>query len=68
MKSALYVLLAMMPPTLPAAMKTACGLCLAIQASVAAWFNRSSSCRGTVSISQASAPSRRTNALPTIPR
>src|SRR5215469_11498782 len=57
-----------MPPTVAAAMNTACGRFCANQSATAAWSRRSICWRGTVSISQSSRASRRTNAEPTMPR
>ena len=56
-----------MPPTLAAAIKTACGLVFSIHASTAAWRVRSSSARdsenGTINLRQASKQRRTDHAL-----
>src|ERR1700753_2984231 len=57
-----------MPPTLAAARNTTFGFLLANHANTAAWSQRSSSRRPAVSNSTFSPASRRTSALPTMPR
>src|SRR5690348_17546932 len=57
-----------MPPTRAAAMNTACGRLVVIQASTADAWRRSQSTCVTVRISHCSAANRRTSASPTRPR
>ncbi|MEZ0078422.1 hypothetical protein ACVI8K_003384 [Bradyrhizobium barranii subsp. barranii] len=68
MNSARSVLLATMPPTLAAARKITCGRVLANQSNTAAWLQRSTSRRSTVTSRTSSRASRRTSAAPTMPR
>src|SRR5215467_4906750 len=68
MKSAGRLELARMPPTVAAATITASGRCAWIQSSVGCWRRRSTWPRPAVSTSQPSPASRRTMALPTMPR
>ena len=67
MKSAGNVLLARMPPTLPAATKTASGLACAMKRSTSSERRKSRSRRAAVTMSQSSRSSRRTMAEPTMP-
>src|SRR5687767_14123023 len=60
--------LARIPPTVPAARNTACGRRSAIHFSTWSWRRRSTSSRPAVTISQPSAPKRRTIADPAMPR
>src|ERR1043166_5944551 len=57
-----------MPPTLAAARKTTCGVLQAKKSDTAAWSRRSNSRRPAVRSSISSRASRRTSALPTMPR
>src|SRR5882724_13444864 len=68
MNSARSVLLAMMPPTLAAAMNTTCGRLAANHLLTAACSRRSTSLRVSVSSSTFSCASLRTSAEPTMPR
>src|SRR5580704_1840655 len=67
MNSAGNVLLARMPPTLPAATKTASGFIFAMKPSTCSDWRRSSSRRGAEMMSQPSVCSRRTSAEPAMP-
>src|SRR4029077_5269967 len=57
-----------MPPTVAAAMITTSGRWAFIQSSTCCWRRRSTSARAAVSVVQPSRASRRTIALPTMPR
>ena len=57
-----------MPPTVPAATKTACGRIAARQSSTSACRLRSTASRAAVTVSQPSVARRRSSAFPTMPR